>query len=80
MSYICLDCHKIFDDPKHYEERHGLDTPPFETWYGCPRCGGAYTEAYTCARCNEWIRGEYIKVDDERYCEDCYVVLEVGDE
>ena len=41
-EYTCLDCGKTFDDPKRWEERHGLDSPPYEDFSGCPYCGGAY--------------------------------------
>lgn len=50
--YHCIDCDRDFDEPKEYEERHGLDTPPYEKFNGCPYCGGAY---------------ETIKEEDEDY-------------
>lgn len=28
-EYTCLDCGKTFDDPKRWEKRHGLDSPPY---------------------------------------------------
>ena len=43
-NYVCLECGKQFSFPKHYIEKHGLDTPPYEEWYGCPYCAGAYRE------------------------------------
>lgn len=27
---ICVECERVFDQPKHIVERHGLDTPPYE--------------------------------------------------
>ena len=33
-EYTCLDCGKTFDDPKRWEERHGLDSPPYEDFSG----------------------------------------------
>lgn len=42
--YRCLDCGNKFETPKRYVERHGFDTPPFEEYHGCPKCGGAFEE------------------------------------
>ena len=79
--FICLDCQHIFEDPVCYTNTHGLDTPPYEIYYGCPKCGGAYTRAYICDCCNEWIQGDYIKVGDHmRYCSECCRSMELGDE
>lgn len=81
MDFICLDCGEVFSDPSHWEERHGFDYGPFEQRSGCPYCGEAYTEAYKCDCCGEWITGSYIKTDNGlRICEGCYVVMEIGDE
>ena len=41
---LCLDCEALFDDPNQYVEKHGLDSPPYETVYGCPCCGGGYVK------------------------------------
>ena len=79
--WICLDCNKLFAYPKHYTDTHGLDDPPYECYSGCPYCGGAYAETYECDCCGEWITGEYIKAEDgNRYCENCYTTMELGDE
>lgn len=79
--YICLDCQRLFDEPKRHIERHGLDTPPYEEWNGCVYCGGAYAEAQTCNYCGDYIIGDYIKTaDGYRYCEDCFTRMEIGDE
>lgn len=40
--YVCLDCQKTFETPKYWMDKHGLDSPPYETWRGCPYCGGTY--------------------------------------
>ena len=53
--YICLDCNKLFDSPKRYVETHGLDTPPYETWTGCPSCGGSYVSATECDECGDYV-------------------------
>lgn len=80
-GFICIECGQLFDNPKHYVERHGLDIGSFEEWDGCPCCGGNYAEAYQCDECREWIRGTYVKTTGgQRICEKCYIVMEIGDE
>lgn len=79
--FVCLDCCRIFQDSKHYVDHHGLDTPPYEEYDGCPYCGGVYAETYECAECDRWIIGEYIKLGNgDRICERCYITYEMGDE
>ena len=79
--YICTECKRVFDEPIEWEETHGFTHGPFEHWSGCPFCYGAFTEAYSCAYCEEIIEDTYIKTDDgKRYCKDCYQVYELGDE
>ena len=80
--YICLDCLTVFNNPRHYVEKHGLDSPPYEEWDGCPQCSGAYTEAHECECCGEYIITEdYIKtMDGDRFCEDCIQYMKLGDE
>lgn len=78
MMFVCLDCHSIFQEPKHYTETHGLSSPPYEELDGCPYCGGAYANAYKCCNCAEWITDDYIKVDGERYCDECYCEFTLG--
>lgn len=78
---ICLDCGELFSSPIEYTDRHGLDTPLYETYLGCPECGGAYTEAYKCDCCDEYITDTYIKlVGGERICSECYTTYELGEE
>ena len=79
--YVCLECGHLFSDADYWEERHGFDYGPGEQWSGCPACGGSYARTYECSCCGEYITGRYVKVDDdERYCEECYRVYELGDE
>lgn len=54
--YECVDCGYIFeeDDRVLYTERHGLDSPPYEQWWGCPMCAGAFRE-YEEDNCDERI-------------------------
>jgi hypothetical protein len=80
LTFICLDCGRIFKEPRRWVETHGLD-PPWEEWSGCPSCGGAYTEAITCDICGEYITDRYVKISDgQQICEECYIEKEIGDE
>ena len=79
--YICLECCKFFERPRLYVDTHGLDTPPYEEHYGCVYCGGAYTEAHKCDGCGNYIIGDYVKLQSgERFCENCYYIMELGEE
>jgi DNA-directed RNA polymerase subunit RPC12/RpoP len=81
MEFICFDCNRTFENPRRYVETHGLDTPPYETSYACPYCGGDYARAYECDECGHWIVGEYIKTArGRRICENCYITYEIGEE
>mgnify|MGYP000059673892 CR=1 FL=1 len=79
--YVCLDCQKTFETPKYWMDRHGLDSPPYETWRGCPYCGGAYVEAMLCNGCGEPITREYVEIfpEHEVYCENCFIVKDIED-
>ena len=71
--FVCLDCDYLFEEPGMYSESHGFDYPPYETWNGCPHCGGAYIETFQCSVCGEWIVGDYAETDDGLFvCEECY--------
>ena len=79
--YICTECGFLFEDPDYWEETHGFDYGPFESWSGCPKCGGAYVETYECDCCGEYIVESYIKTENgERICENCYTHYELGEE
>ncbi len=79
--FVCIECGRLFEEPTYWEETHGLDTPPYEKWSGCPICYGSYTKAHQCDCCEEWIVSDYIKTeDDKRYCSECYQSREIGDE
>lgn len=78
--FVCIECGRLFDEPQYWEEKHGLDTPPYEKMSGCQFCGGAYTEAFPCDCCGEWITDNYIKVDGKRYCSECCLPYELGEE
>lgn len=79
--WVCKKCGHLFEKPKRWEETHGLDFPPYETMYGCPKCLGDYAEALQCDGCDEYILDTYIKtVDNKRYCSECYQEHDLGDE
>lgn len=79
--FVCIECGEIFEEPIYWEERHGLSSPPYERFSGCPSCRSGYTEAFKCDCCDEWIDELYIETeDDKRYCLNCYQVRHVGDE
>lgn len=77
--YICYECECVFQEPERYCEKHGLSYGPYEYWDGCPHCGGAYTETYRCDACGEWITGEYVEINDEKYCDNCFTLYDVRD-
>ena len=70
MMYRCCECGNLFEEGEQavWEERHGLDTPPYEKFSGCPICKGDYEEVHQCKECGEWY------TEDELYeglCEKC---------
>ena len=78
--YLCLECKGLFEDPVKYQDTHGLDSPPYETFYGCPYCGGAFVETKMCDICGSYIEGKYAVIDDYQFvCEECYVIKDVED-
>lgn len=79
--FVCTECGATFETPKRYSESHGFYTPPYEEWSGCPSCGGNYTEAYYCDCCGNIIIDSYIKTEDgDRYCSNCFLIYEIGEE
>lgn len=56
MMYKCENCGHLFEEGEQavWEERHGLDTPPYEKWSGCPLCKGDYEEVHQCKECGDW--------------------------
>ena len=70
MAYRCLECGHIFEEGEQaiWEETHGLDTPPYEKFSGCPICKSAYEETIPCKICGS----EHL--EEELYgciCEEC---------
>ena len=79
--YICLDCDTAFESPRQFIEDHGLDTPPYEAYWGCPQCGGAYVDACECDRCGQYIIDDYIELNDGfKICDRCYEIKNAQDE
>ena len=85
MAYKCLSCGHIFEDGEQarWEERHGLDSPPYEKHCGCPTCKGSFEETKQCKVCG----GEFLEDElnggcvcnecIDNYCKDfdvCYKV------
>ena len=56
MMYRCESCGHLFEEGEQavWEERHGLDAPPYEKWNGCPICKGDYEEVHQCQKCGDW--------------------------
>lgn len=78
--YICLDCGRIFEIPRKHIETHGLDFPPYESWNGCPFCGGAYTETHKCDLCGQYVEDEYITTNKgDVICDNCYIIHSIDD-
>ena len=70
MMFRCCECGNLFEEGEQavWEETHGLDSPPYETWSGCPVCKGDYEEVHQCRDCGDWHS------EDELYdgwCEKC---------
>ena len=38
--YYCYNCRSTFDEPVKIVDTHGWFYPPYETYWGCPECGG----------------------------------------
>lgn len=70
MSYKCLDCGEVFDEPEKRKEYRGefWGTPAYEEVRGCPRCRGDYEELVPCEVC-----GVEHSEEDLLYgvCEEC---------
>lgn len=63
--YKCNCCGEIFEKPETVTETHGLDTPPYETWLACPRCGD-YDFAQAIYRDGDYYTEEKLRqMEDE---------------
>ena len=72
--FVCSECGHVFDEPKRWKEKHGLDCPPYENFSGCPSCGGAYADAPICDCCGDYISGDFVVIDDQTYCDNCFTL------
>lgn len=74
VRYICLECGRVFDEPKQYTE----STPGGLYHYpACPSCGGSYRPARQCWVCMEWENEEKCDyIDDAYICEECQQEVE----
>ena len=76
--FVCLDCGCIFEEPVRHTETHGFTDGLYETWDGCPKCGGAFVETKRCDNCNEYIIDKYIKTSNGDFlCDNCYTERDV---
>lgn len=68
--YRCENCGHLFEEGEQavWEERHGLDTPPYEKWSGCPLCKCDYEEVHQCEKCGDWHSEDELT---EGICDDC---------
>ena len=50
--YKCTECGNLFEEGEQaaWEETHGLDSPPYEKFSGCPVCKGGYEESISAIR------------------------------
>lgn len=68
MRYECHNCGKRFEEPHIIEEKHGLETPPYEKIGVCPYCKGYFEEMTQCRIC-----GQYFTEDELSggVCDEC---------
>ena len=68
FRYECHVCGKKFENPDFIEEKHGLDSPPYEKTAVCPYCHGYFENMQKCEIC-----GEYFCEDEIEWgvCNDC---------
>lgn len=79
-TYICLDCHNEFVSPEQTADARGFIDEPYESWWGCPYCGGPYAKAVVCDHCEQLITSQYIETaDGEELCEHCFTVHDIGE-
>ena len=70
MMFRCCECGNLFEEGEQavWEETHGLDSPPYEKWSGCPACNGDYEEVHQCKKCGDWHSEDDLY---EGWCEKC---------
>lgn len=55
FRYECHVCGRKFETPDFVEEKHGLDSPPYEKMAVCPYCHGYFEEMHKCEICGEYF-------------------------
>ena len=80
--FVCCECGEIFFEPIRWKEDRGecFGFSSYEELSGSPCCYGEYTTAYECDCCGEIIQSNYVKIGDKRYCDNCFLNYELGEE
>ena len=72
FMYICNNCMAVFSRPDTIQEKHGLDSPPYETVPVCPTCHDPdIAEAMECEDCGCWVPSFFETKSGHVYCKDC---------
>lgn len=72
FMYICNNCMAVFSRPDTIQEKHGLDSPPYETVPVCPTCHDPdIAEAMECEDCGCWVPSFFETKSGHIYCKDC---------
>ena len=66
--YYCRNCHSEFETPKIVTEKHGLTSPPFETFCVCPFCRSTDYKEMTVKYCHSC--GARLSNINKTYCND----------
>lgn len=73
--YYCRNCHSEFETPKTVTEKHGLTSPPFESFCVCPFCLSADYKEITVKYCH--CCGARLSNVNKTYCNDsCRIAAE----
>lgn len=74
--YICLDCDKVFEEPKvHYDHHPYGMTYATEEWWSCPYCGESNIDIMVeCSRCGEPLAKDSANVGEDLMplCDCCW--------
>ena len=77
---VCKECGEVFEDPNEYVNRHVPENYLYNEHYtGCPYCGGAYVEAQICDCCGDYITGDFVVIDDQVYCDNCFTLHNISE-
>lgn len=70
--YVCKECGYEFTAPVKTFERHGLDTPPFETVYVCPCCKSTDYKKQNSTYCR-CCGAKIINRESDYCCDECEI-------